>query len=178
MLTRIVCASGLLSALVAAAPAPQVPGYTDADFPDVASQPTGPLASSFGPDQQVPYTQTSAPPPPPRVTANVTGATSHGPYSGTPTTTGAVKANTTLASTITPLPPNPTATYYNPNGTLLNPAPAPYTPNGGLGTNGTEPRYMVNSDFDFESLALALYQEYIELDLFNNGLASSPTRIS
>lgn len=30
---------------------------------------------------------------------------------------------------------------------------------------------MVNSDFDFESLALGLYQEYIELDLFNNGLA-------
>src|ERR1051326_5454116 len=43
---------------------------------------------------------------------------------------------------------------------------------GGLGTNGTEPRYMVNSDFDFESLALALYQEWIELDLFNNGLAT------
>lgn len=42
---------------------------------------------------------------------------------------------------------------------------------GGLGTNGTEPRYMVNSDFDFESIALGLYQEWIELDLFNNGLA-------
>jgi hypothetical protein len=42
---------------------------------------------------------------------------------------------------------------------------------GGLGTNGTLPRYMVNSDFDFESIALGLYQEWIELDLFNNGLA-------
>lgn len=30
---------------------------------------------------------------------------------------------------------------------------------------------MVNSDFDFESLALGVYQEYIELDLFFNGLA-------
>jgi Ferritin-like domain len=30
---------------------------------------------------------------------------------------------------------------------------------------------MVESDFDFESIALATYQEYIELDLFNNGLA-------
>jgi len=80
-------------------------------------------------------------------------------------------ANTTLAQSIAPLPPNPTATYYNADGTLLNPAPAPYTPNGGLGTNGTEPRYMVNSDFDFESIALGLYQEWIELDLFNNGLA-------
>jgi hypothetical protein len=80
-------------------------------------------------------------------------------------------ANTTLAQMIAPLPPNPTATYYNAQGVLINPAPAPYTPNGGLGTNGTEPRYMVNSDFDFESIALGLYQEWIELDLFNNGLA-------
>ena len=30
---------------------------------------------------------------------------------------------------------------------------------------------MVGSDFDFESLSLGLYQEWIELDLFNNGLA-------
>lgn len=49
--------------------------------------------------------------------------------------------------------------------------PIPYTPAGGLGTNGTEPRYMVNSDFDYESIQLGLYQEWIELDLFNNGLA-------
>jgi hypothetical protein len=49
--------------------------------------------------------------------------------------------------------------------------PIPYTPAGGLGTNGTEPRYMVNSDFDYESIMLGLYQEWIELDLFNNGLA-------
>jgi len=43
---------------------------------------------------------------------------------------------------------------------------------GGLGTNGTQPRYMVESDFDYESIALGLYQEWIELDLFNNGLAT------
>lgn len=49
--------------------------------------------------------------------------------------------------------------------------PIPYTPAGGLGTNGTEPRYQVNSDFDYESIQLGLYQEWIELDLFNNGLA-------
>jgi len=30
---------------------------------------------------------------------------------------------------------------------------------------------MVESDFDFESIALGLYQEWIELDLFHNGLA-------
>jgi hypothetical protein len=31
---------------------------------------------------------------------------------------------------------------------------------------------MVNSDFDYESIQLGLYQEWIELDLFNNGLAA------
>ena len=44
-------------------------------------------------------------------------------------------------------------------------------PAGGLGTNGTEPVYNVKSDFDYQSLALALYQEWIELDLFHDGLA-------
>lgn len=38
--------------------------------------------------------------------------------------------------------------------------------------NGTFlPRYMVASDFDFESVNLGLHQEFIELDLFNHGLA-------
>jgi hypothetical protein len=101
----------------------------------------------------------------------VTGATSHGPYSGVPTTTGAAKAPATLGTAIAPLPPNPTATYYNKNGLPQNPMPIPYMPAGGLGTNGTEPRYQVNSDFDYESIQLGLYQEWIELDLFNNGLA-------
>lgn len=75
------------------------------------------------------------------------------------------------AQSIAPLPPNPTATYYNTNGQLTEIEPAPYTPAGGLGTNGTLPRYMVESDFDYESIALGLYQEWIELDLFHNGLA-------
>lgn len=67
---------------------------------------------------------------------------------------------------------------------------APYTPSGGLGFNST-PLYQPMSDFDFQSLvskksiaivcqvdhtqtsfqALALHQEYIELDLFHHGLA-------
>ncbi|OJT05783.1 Protein rds1 [Trametes pubescens] len=47
---------------------------------------------------------------------------------------------------------------------------APYTPSGGLGFNST-PVYQPMSDFDFQSLALALHQEYIELDLFHHGLA-------
>ncbi|KAL8915954.1 MAG: hypothetical protein Q9208_008770 [Pyrenodesmia sp. 3 TL-2023] len=98
-------------------------------------------------------------------------ATYHGPYTGTPTTIGAADGPTTLAASIPALPPNPTATYYNTEGVPLNPLPAPYTPAGGLGTNGTLPRYMVESDFDFESIALGLYQEWIELDLFHDGLA-------
>jgi hypothetical protein len=52
------------------------------------------------------------------------------------------------------------------------PSPTHLTLAGGLGTNGTEPRYQVNSDFDYESITLGLYQEWIELDLFNNGLAA------
>lgn len=46
---------------------------------------------------------------------------------------------------------------------------------GGLGTNGTEPVYRVQSDFDYESILLGLYQEWIELDLFHNILASFST---
>ena len=100
-----------------------------------------------------------------------TSATFHGPYTGTPTTTGAVNGPATLAASIAAGPPNPTATYYNSQGVPVNPFPAPYTPAGGLGTNGSLPRYMVESDFDFESIALGLYQEWIELDLFHDGLA-------
>lgn len=100
-----------------------------------------------------------------------TSAPHHGPYSGTPTVTGAANAPATLAPSIPAGPPNPTATYYNREGVPINPMPAPYTPSGGLGTNGSLPRYMVESDFDFESIALGLYQEWIELDLFHDGLA-------
>lgn len=44
-------------------------------------------------------------------------------------------------------------------------------PDGGVGvrTNDTPPVYAPLSDFDFESLNVALYQEWIELDLFNYG---------
>lgn len=41
---------------------------------------------------------------------------------------------------------------------------------GGVGIDGTVPVYMVQSDFDYESIALGLHQEYIELDLFHYGL--------
>jgi hypothetical protein len=109
---------------------------------------------------------------PPRVSSQVTGITSHGPYNGpAPTTTGAL-SNSPLGSTIPLLPPNPTALIYNPNGELNNQEPIPFQPAGGLGTNGTEPVYRVQSDFDYQSVLLGLYQEWIELDLFHNILAT------
>ena len=51
-------------------------------------------------------------------------------------------------------------------------APAPI-PIGGQGVrpNDTAPVYAPMSDFDFQSLNLALNQEWIELDLFNYGVA-------
>ncbi|KAL4908217.1 hypothetical protein BDW74DRAFT_147069 [Aspergillus multicolor] len=97
------------------------------------------------------------------------GTTSHGPYSGTPTTVGAVSAESTLAASIVSKP-NPTATYYNPDGRLTQPQPMPYMPAGGVGTNGTLPVYSVQSDYDYQSVALGVHQEYIELDLFHYGL--------
>lgn len=45
---------------------------------------------------------------------------------------------------------------------------------GGVDTNATSPApvYAPDSDFDFQSLSLALHQEWIELDLFHYGLAT------
>ncbi|KAJ6172526.1 hypothetical protein N7470_001593 [Penicillium chermesinum] len=103
------------------------------------------------------------------VNSATTGLTTHGPYSGTPTTTGAEQATATLEATIA-AQPNPMATYYNTNGKLTQPQPMPYMPAGGVGTNGTLPVYMVQSDYDYESVALGVHQEYIELDLFHYGL--------
>jgi hypothetical protein len=113
-----------------------------------------------------PNKQPSAPP-----TVPVTNVESHGPFSGTPTTTGALSTKV-LAASIAPKPPQQWKLAYPANGKLTAPQPAPYTPHGGVGTNGTEPVYKVQSDFDYESLALGLYQEYIELDLFHWGLAT------
>ncbi|PPQ91071.1 hypothetical protein CVT25_014739 [Psilocybe cyanescens] len=55
--------------------------------------------------------------------------------------------------------------------TTLASKPDPLAPPGGLNTNGTPPFYHPLSDFDFQSLNLALNQEWIELDLFHHGLA-------
>lgn len=135
-----------------------------------ASSAAASLATKFGPDSQVAYSAVPSLSAPELVSSQVTGSTSHGSYSGTKTATAALMSGP-AAKSIGTLPPNPTATYYNKNGLLTQVEPAPYTPAGGLGTNGTLPRYMVESDFDFESIALGLYQEWIELDLFHNGLA-------
>ncbi|KAI9154797.1 Protein rds1 [Paramyrothecium foliicola] len=111
----------------------------------------------------------------PTVTASAVehfNVTSHGPYTGPdPTTTGALSTNV-LAPSIAALPPAPDAYDYPADGQLHADQPAPYTPNGGIGTNGSAPVYRVQSDFDYQSLALALYQEWIELDLFHWGLAT------
>ncbi|KAK4624680.1 hypothetical protein CLAFUW4_05597, partial [Fulvia fulva] len=72
--------------------------------------------------------------------------TTHGPYEGTATTTGAEHASTTLSATISPLPK--TATYYNYNGKLQEPEVIPYQPWGGKGYDKT-PVYQVESDHDF-----------------------------
>ena len=94
---------------------------------------------------------------------------------GLATLTGALAAlNETAINTVSQNPPadtfgNPGSTYTA-NGSTTVTEPMPYTPAGGLGTNGSTPVYHPLSDFDYESMALALYQEYIELDLFNYGL--------
>ena len=141
--------------------------------PAVLSAPA-PQLTSFGPDSQVPAKPQSTAGPDYPVVVGENGyftAPYHGKYNGTATTTGAVNGPSTIAASIPTLPPNPTATYYNAKGVPQHAFPAPYTPAGGLGTNGSLPRYMVESDFDFESIALGLYQEWIELDLFHDGLA-------
>ncbi|KAI1398370.1 ferritin-like domain-containing protein [Hypoxylon fuscum] len=102
----------------------------------------------------------------------VTNVTSHGRFTGpAPTTTGALSTSVLAAS----IPASPAEQYklqYPADGKLHEPQPAPYTPAGGLGTNGSEPVYRVISDFDYQSVALALYQEWIELDLFRWGLST------
>ena len=150
----------LLASWTVAAPNPHLLGR----------QYDGTLQAYHSPDSQVPATFLPSASAYPVISSEVTGVTSHGPYAGVPTTTGAPQSGP-AAKSIPALPPNPTATYYNSDGGLTKEEPAPYTPAGGLGTNGTLPRYMVNSDFDFQSIALGLYQEWIELDLFHNGLA-------
>ncbi len=98
--------------------------------------------------------------------------TSHGSFTGpSPTVTGALSTSV-LATSLAPAPPPPQLANYSSDGQLHGPEPLPFTPSGGLGTNGSLPIYKPASDFDYQSLALALYHEWIELDLFHWGLAN------
>ncbi|KAJ5101833.1 hypothetical protein NUU61_004055 [Penicillium alfredii] len=93
----------------------------------------------------------------------------HTSFIGTPTTTGALTASS-VGSGIPTGSVAPAATSYPSDGKLHSAQPAPFVPAGGVGTNGTIPVYNAKSDFDYESLALALYQEWVELDLFQDAL--------
>lgn len=97
---------------------------------------------------------------------------SHGPYNGPPATTTGALATEVLSKSIAPLPADQKKLAYAADGQLHDKQPAPFTPHGGEGTDGSEPVYRVQSDFDYQSIALALYQEWIELDLFHWGLAT------
>ncbi|PBP15662.1 rds1 [Diplocarpon rosae] len=138
--------------LATTAPAP-AGSYSYPQEPSVNSAAVAAVASYAGiPAAEIPGASNAVPP---IVSSQVTGVTSHGPYSGTPTTTGAL-SNSPAGTAIPVLPPNPTATTYSPDGTLHDQQPIPYTPAGGLGTNGTEPVYRVQSDFDYQSILLGV----------------------
>jgi len=75
MLSKTILTSVCLTALAAAAPAPQVNGYTNADAPYASETPSpiGPPATSFGDNSQVPALPTSDTSAYPRVSSDVTG---------------------------------------------------------------------------------------------------------
>jgi hypothetical protein len=75
----------------------------------------------------------------------------HTPFSGTPSTTGALTASS-IGTGISSGGVAPDATTYPSDGKLHNAEPAPYVPAGGVGTNGSTPVYNAKSDFDYESL--------------------------
>lgn len=102
----------------------------------------------------------------------ITDVTSHGPYTGPPPTTTGALSTIVLAASVPALPADPAEYTYPADGALHADEPAPYTPAGGQGTNGSAPVYRVQSDFDYQSIALGLNQEWIELDLFHYGLAT------
>lgn len=75
----------------------------------------------------------------------------HTPFSGTPSTTGALTASS-IGSGISSEGVAPGATTYPSDGKLHDAEPAPYVPAGGVGTNGSTPVYNAKSDFDYQSL--------------------------
>lgn len=89
----------------------------------------------------------SAPP-----TANHPSSLPHTPFSGTPTTTGALTASSVGSGISEAASVAPAETTYPSNGKLQDPEPAPYVPAGGVGVSGQIPIYNAKSDFDYESL--------------------------
>ena len=75
----------------------------------------------------------------------------HSSFSGTASTTGALSASS-VGKGISSGSIAPAATTYPSDGKLHDAEPAPYSPAGGVGTNGTIPVYNVRSDFDYQSL--------------------------
>lgn len=76
----------------------------------------------------------------------------HTPFTGTPSTTGALTATSIGTSITEAASVSPVQTAYPANGRLNQSEPAPYVPAGGVGTNGSIPVYNTKSDFDYESL--------------------------
>ncbi|EFE35308.1 uncharacterized protein ARB_06265 [Trichophyton benhamiae CBS 112371] len=94
---------------------------------------------------------------------------SHGPFTGFASVTGALTASKVLGTALSGKPAPTNATSYPSDGELHGAQPAPYFPAGGLGTNGTAPVYNVRSDYDYQSIALALHLEWMIYDLFQTG---------
>ncbi|EGE08797.1 rds1 [Trichophyton equinum CBS 127.97] len=94
---------------------------------------------------------------------------SHGPFTGSASVTGALTASKVLGTALSGQPAPTNATSYPSDGELHGAQPAPYFPAGGLGTNGTAPVYNVRSDYDYQSIALALHLEWMIYDLFQTG---------
>jgi len=75
MFSKTILTPACLAVLAAAAPAPQVSGYANADAPYASESPSpiGPLAISFGDNSQVPVIPTGDTSTYPRVSSDVTG---------------------------------------------------------------------------------------------------------
>lgn len=85
-------------------------------------------------------------------TASFLTSQPHTPFSGTPSTTGALTATSIGTSITEAASVAPAQTTYPSDGTLHQAEPAPYEPAGGVGLNGSIPVYNAKSDFDYESL--------------------------
>lgn len=107
-------------------------------------------AAAYVPTASASPMSPSAPP-----TASHPGSLPHTPFTGTPTTTGALTASSIGTGIAEASSVAPAQTTYASNGKLQDAEPAPYVPAGGVGVNGSIPEYNAKSDFDYESLVRA-----------------------